>query len=193
MDTALLLLDLQNDIVDPKGKFGAAGMAELASKRNVVANAARALTAARARGQYVVFVRLGFRADYADALSTSARVAHLKSSGAAVFGTWAAEFPDEIAPLPGEMIFTKQCVNPFFNTGLMNWLLRMGVTKLALGGMATNMVVDSAARAADDAGFTCTILEDVCAAKPELHEAAIKLSLPLFATISTVDEFYADS
>jgi nicotinamidase-related amidase len=71
--TALLLLDLQNEMVDPKGKLGGT-LAGPAAERNVLANAATALEAARTKGMVVAFVRLGFRPDYQDCLSVASRV-----------------------------------------------------------------------------------------------------------------------
>jgi len=191
--TALLLLDLQNEMVDPKGKLGGA-LAGPAAERNVVANAATALEAARAKGMVVAFIRLAFRPDYKDCLSVAPRVQKLKSAGAAVLGTWGCEFPKAIDPRPDEPIFNKQCVNPFFNTGLMTWLLRQGVERLVLGGVATNLVAEATARAADDAGFAVTVLEDCCAApSPAWHEFSVKNMLPLFGTVSTAAEFAASS
>jgi nicotinamidase-related amidase len=189
-DTALLLLDLQNEMVDPKGKVGGGGLAKIVEERGVLANAAKALEAARARGMPVVHVRLGFRPDYADVLSVAPRIAKLKENKAVILGTWGTEFPDSIAPRDGELVVTKQCVNPFYNTGLLNWLLAKGVRRIVIGGVATNLVVESTARAADDAGLAITILEDVCASpNAEWHAFAIKNILPLFAEISSTDAF----
>ncbi len=188
---ALLLLDLQNEMVDPKGKLGGA-LAGPAAERNVLANAATALQAARAKGMVVAFVRLAFRPDYKDSLSVAPRVGKLKAAGAAVLGTWGCEFPEAIAPRPDEPVFNKQCVNPFFNTGLMTWLLRGGVERLVIGGVATNLVVEATARAADDAGFAVTVLEDCCAApNPAWHEFSVQNMLPLFGTVTTAAEFAA--
>ena len=96
----------------------------------------------------IVHVRLGFRPDYADALSVAPRVTRMKENGAAIAGTWGTEFPELLAPSADELIVTKQCVNPFFNTGLMTWLLHRGVQKLVFGGVVTNLVVEMTARAA---------------------------------------------
>ena len=85
-DTALLLLDLQNEMVDPKGFFGAMGMAKAVAEGNVIANARKALDAARKAGIAVVFVRLGFRADYSDGLSVAPRVAKFKAAKAVILG-----------------------------------------------------------------------------------------------------------
>jgi biuret amidohydrolase len=186
MKTALLLLDLQNEMVDPKGKVGAGGLAKVVAERGVLANARHALDAARSAQMDVVHVRLGFRADYADALSVAPRIAKMKEHGAAVAGTWGTEFPELLAPRPNELVVTKQCVNPFFNTGLMNWLLHRRVEKLVFGGVATNLVVEMTARAADDAGFALTVLEDCCAApNPAWHAFSVENILPMFATVSS--------
>ena len=188
--TALLLLDLQNEMVDPAGKVGGGGLARIVADRRVLENASIALAAARARGLVIGHVRLGFRADYADSLSVAPRVTRLKASGAVVLGSWGCEFPAQVAPLNSEPVFTKQCVNPFFNTPLMVWLLRQGVTDLVLGGVATNLVVEATARAADDAGFAVTVLEDCCASpNPAWHQFAIENILPLFGKISSAAAF----
>ncbi|VTZ51132.1 conserved hypothetical protein [Methylocella tundrae] len=191
-DVALLLLDLQNEMVDPTGKIGKGGLAPIVAERKVLQNARRALDAARARSNPVIHVRLGFRADYADAVSVAPRISRLKEHNAAILGTWGTEFPEILAPAENELIFTKQCVNPFFNTGLLNWLLQRGVKHVVLGGVVTNLVVEATARAADDAGLAVTVLEDVCAApSAEWHAFSIEKMLPLFATISTSPQFAA--
>lgn len=191
-ETALLLLDLQNEMVDPAGKIGGNGLAAVVEQRGVVNRAANALAAARARGNVVAHIRLGFRADYADALSVAPRIAKLKEHKAAILGSWGTEFPVALAPMDGELVVTKQCVNPFFNTGLMNWLLHQGVKHVVLCGVVTNLVVEATARAADDAGFAVTVLEDACAApNQEWHDFSMHKILPLFATISATEAFAA--
>ena len=77
-DKALLLLDLQNEMVDPRGKIGGGGLAKIVEERGVLANAVRASDLARRNNIPVVFVRLGFRADYADVLSVASRIARLR-------------------------------------------------------------------------------------------------------------------
>lgn len=188
--TALLLLDLQNEMVDPRGKIGGGGLAKVVEDRQVLNNASKALQAARNRGLSCVFVRLGFRVDYADALSLAPRIERLKAGKAAILGTWGTEFPDIIAPGPEELIITKQCVNPFYNTGLLNWLFARGVKRIVIGGVVTNLVVESTARAADDAGLGVTVLEDLCAApNPDWHQFSIKNILPLFAEVTASSAF----
>jgi nicotinamidase-related amidase len=79
----------------------------------------------------------GFRSDYANAISRSARLERLKKINAMVAGTWATDFPVAIKPLPSEIVYTKRAVNPFFNTALHCWLHRNGVDTVALCGVYT--------------------------------------------------------
>lgn len=192
MKSALLLLDLQNEMVDPAGKVGAHGLAKIVEERGVLTNAGRCLEAARKAGMAVVHVRLGFRPDYADCLSVAARIAGLKNNRAAIVGEFGTEFHPAVAPLDGELVITKQCVNPFFNTGLMTWLMQNGIKRLYLGGVATHLVVESSARFADDAGFAPVVIEDICAApNPALHDHFIANIAPAVGTVSTTEAFCA--
>jgi biuret amidohydrolase len=192
MKSALLLLDLQNEMVDPKGKVGAHGLAKIVEERGVLENAKACLDAARGAGMAVVHVRLGFRADYADCLSVAARIGGLKANRAAIVGEFGTEFHPSVAPLDGELVITKQCVNPFFNTGLMTWLMQNGIKRLYLGGVATHLVVESTARFADDAGFAPVVIEDVCAApNPALHDHFITMIAPAVGTVSNTSDFVA--
>jgi nicotinamidase-related amidase len=189
-DTALLLLDLQNEMVDPNGKIGSNGLAKIVEERRVIDRAAAALEAARAKSLKIAYIRLGFRADYADALSVAPRITKLKESGAAILGSWGTEFPEKLRPRSDEMIFTKQCVNPFFNTGLLSWLNKNGIKEIVIAGVATNLVVEATARYADDAGLTVTVLEDCCASpNSEWHRFSIEKMLPLFGRVTSSSEF----
>ncbi len=186
--TALLVLDVQNEFVDPRGKVGATGFAKIVEQRQIIPNIARAQAAFRAKGLPVAFVNVAYRADYRDTISRSARLQHLIDMNAIVEGTWGVQFPDAIKPLPSEIIFTKHAVSPFFNTQLYSWLIRQGVDTVALTGCHTHMVVDSAARYADDAGLYVKVVEDCCASPdPELHRIEIEKILPLFAVITSVE------
>jgi nicotinamidase-related amidase len=190
--TALLVLDVQNELVDPKGKIGSEGFSGIVQERRLLPKIRRVQDAMRAKDQPVVFIRVGFRADYADAISQSARLARIRRLQALVIGTWGLEFPDEVAPRADEMIYTKRAVNPFFNTGLLTWLRARGVDTLALCGVYTHMVVDSTARYADDSGFVVKVLEDCCASPDaEVHRIEVEKILPLFAQVMSSDDFLA--
>lgn len=183
-DTALLVCDVQNDLVDPKGKVGAGGLAKIVADRNVLSNLKGVIAKARGRGWPVVYVGLGYREDYQDVLSVAPRIAKARENKVAVRGHWGAEFHPDIAPQAGDVVFYKQCVNPFFGTSLLEWLRSKGVAKLFIAGTATNLVVESAARYADDAGFAVSVVEDCCASpNPAWHEFAVTQILPVFGRV----------
>ena len=183
-DTALLVCDVQNDLVDPKGKVGAGGLAKIVADRNVLSNLKGVIAKARGKGWPVVYVGLGYREDYQDVLSVAPRIAKARENKVAVRGHWGAEFHPDIAPQAGDVVFYKQCVNPFFGTSLLEWLRSKGVAKLFIAGTATNLVVESAARYADDAGLAVSVVEDCCATpNPAWHEFAVTQILPVFGRV----------
>ena len=187
--TALLVCDVQNDLVDPKGKVGAGGLAKIVAERNLLSNLKALIASVRGKGWPVVYVGLGYREDYRDVLSVAPRIAKARESKVAVRGEWGAEFHPDIAPQDGDIVFYKQWVNPFFGTPLLEWLRRNGVGSLLIAGTATNLVVESAARYADDAGFAVSVVEDCCASpNPAWHEFAVTQILPVFGKVISSKE-----
>jgi len=187
--SALLILDMQNDLVDPAGKVGATGLAAIIEERGVLRTAAGLINAARSTGVPVLYVGLSYREDYADVLSVAPRIARMKAGQVAVRGSWGSEFHPLVAPQPGDLVFHKQWVNPFFNTALQSWLSRQDVRNVALAGVATNLVVESAARHADDAGFAVTVVEDACASpNPAWHDFAVSNILPVFGAVAKAEQ-----
>lgn len=191
--SCLLVLDMQNDLVDPNGKLGKQGLADLIARRGVLDNAVNVIKAARAVGLHLAYVRVAFRADNADVISRHARVAQLREIGALTDGEWGGEIHDSVAPQPGEPVFTKQSVNPFVSTNIGNWLFRQGIREVALAGVATNQVVEATARHADDIGLLPTALEDCCASpRPELHDFVVANVLPSFGRVIGSEAFIAE-
>lgn len=84
--TALLIMDCQNDIVHPDGKIGRGGMAGQVQAGRVLDHIAR-LGCARKSAVPVIYVRVAFRPDYADLLSSSPRFQQIKASDALQDGT----------------------------------------------------------------------------------------------------------
>ena len=188
--TALIILDMQNELIDLKGKVGSKGFAKIVEEKRLVEKLASLAREMRSQNQPVIFVRVGFEPGYIDALSRSARLDHLKEMRAMVIGEFGTEFPAALSPEPGELVVTKRAVSPFHNTNLLGWLFRHGVERVVLGGVYTHMVVDSTARFADDSGLIVTVLEDCCASPdPEVHRVEVEKILPLFGTVTTLSAF----
>jgi biuret amidohydrolase len=171
---------VQNDLVDTKGKLGAGGLAKIVADRNVLANL-EAFIANASKGWPVVHVGPRYREDYQDVLSVAPRIGKPRENKVAVRGQCGAEFQQDVAPKAQDTVFCKECVNPFFGTPLLEWLRRNGISCLYIAGTATNLVVESAARHADDAGLAVSVVEDCCASpNAAWHEFAITQILPVF-------------
>ncbi len=183
--TALLLLDLQEAICREDGEVGRSGLGAQASELDVLSRAARCLANARARGLFVAFSRIAFDPEYLTLTSASPRFAKLREAGLLQRGTPGAEICAEVAPAAGELVVEKTGVNPFQGTPLMAALLTRGITNVLIGGVATEHVVESAARHACDAGLQVTVLADLCASQsPELRRHALENTLPFYAEIA---------
>lgn len=143
MNTALLLIDIQNDYFD-KGIMTLVG-ADAASD-----NARLILDRYRITNRPIIHIR------------------HIATRTGATFfvhGTFGAEIHDNVKPLEQEKIIIKHYPNSFRETELLDYLKTLNITDLVICGMMTHMCVDSTTRAAKDLGFNCTIIGDGCATK----------------------------
>jgi nicotinamidase-related amidase len=154
--TALVVVDVQNDFC--AGPFAAAHR-DPAALGAAAGNAARAVAAARSGGTPVVFVRFvgdpGFQGP-----SWRARDLAQGRRPTCLDGTWGAAF-HEVAPLPGEAVFTKRaCFDAFLADGFEGHLAGGGVRHLVFAGVFADVCVDSTARTAFQKGFHVTVLAD---------------------------------
>lgn len=141
MNTALLIIDIQNDYF-PNGKM------ELNNPEQAAANAAKALA--------------WFRQHNQDNIFHVQHLAHDPAIGFFLPETPGADIHTSVAPLASEDVTVKYAPNSFVNTDLENKLKAKNITKLVVVGMMTHMCVDSTVRAAADLGFEITVLEDAC-------------------------------
>lgn len=187
--SALLVLDLINDVVHPEGKVGRHhGYAAQVQARGVIDQAARAIARARARGMPVVYVVIGFSSTYLEWPPGSPLFFDARDDGKVELGTWGTEVHAKVAPTPGDPVVIKHRVSPFYQTSLELILRQLKVDSVLLVGVSTEFVVLSAARDAHDRDLRVTVLADATAASTmEHHEAALKL-IRKTATVCTVDE-----
>lgn len=148
MQTALLLIDLQNDYF-PGGRM------ELSGADAAVDKAARLLQSFRSRDLPVFHVR------------------HIAQSPEATFflpETDGAEIHDAVRPERDETVTIKHFPNCFRETALLEALRTADVSTLVIAGMMTHMCVDTTVRAAADLGFSCALASDACATRDLLFE-----------------------
>ncbi|MFF9395305.1 isochorismatase family protein [Streptomyces griseoluteus] len=87
----------------------------------------------------------------------------------------------------GDLEVVKRTIGAFQGTGLDERLRARGIDTLVLGGIATNLGVESTARAAADLGYELVFVEDAMAAFTAAeHEASVRLDFPRLGTVTTV-------
>jgi nicotinamidase-related amidase len=184
--TALLVLDLINDIVHPDGQYAAEGYLEQVRARRVLENAASAIAQARSAGIPVIYVVVGFSENYAEWAEQSPVLAVAKDEKRLMLGTWATQVHADLKPARGECVVVKHRISPFYQTNLDLLLRRAGAETLLLSGVSSEFVVLATAMAAHDRDFRVVVLEDaIASSSPERHAAALLL-LGRIAQISTV-------
>lgn len=185
---ALLLLDYQVALCEEGPHLRMPPLAAQVAEREVLATATRVLEAARAAGWLVVHVRLAFDPTYTLRTNRLPRFDAYPDQRAMLADSPEAQIVKALTPLDGEPVVDKGCVDPFVGTPLLHVLAAEGVGEVVLGGVATNLVVESAARHASDAGLQVTVVEDMCASfRPDFHEFSVQHMLPLFATVTSAD------
>jgi len=170
-DQALLIIDIQNFYFEG-GSMPLTGPVEAATQ------ARRVLHRFRERHLAVIHVR------------------HVPASGP-VTDQYAIR--PEVAPIAGEKVVEKRYANSFRDTPLLEVLRGLGINRLVIAGMQTQMCVEAAARAAADLGFEVTVVADACATRPleyggvkvpadQVHASTLAALKGTYAKIVTTDE-----
>ncbi|MGA9966200.1 MAG: isochorismatase family cysteine hydrolase [Terriglobales bacterium] len=104
-------------------------------------------------------------------------------------GTPAVELMDDLARRPDEPLVRGQAANGFDRT-ILDTVLRMaGVDSLVLVGIATDVAIESTARAASDLGYRTIVVADACTADTdESHARSLDVLQKWFAETPTADE-----
>ncbi|ARD38102.1 hydrolase [Edwardsiella ictaluri] len=171
--TALVLIDLQQGIL-PVAVVPYTGSA-------VVARAATLAAAFRARAMPVILVRVGWSASGADALR---QPVDAPASGGTLADNW-WDYPPALTPQAQDIQIVKHQWGAFYGTDLDLQLRRRGIDTLVLGGISTNIGVESTARSAWEHGYGLWIAEDLCAAADEVqHRHSFRYIFPRIARVS---------
>lgn len=97
-----------------------------------------------------------------------------------------------VRPLGDEPVISKDQVNAFVDTGLLEMMRSDSVGQLVICGMQTHMCVEAAVRAAHDYGFSCLVVSDACATKSlQYEEHIIPAKNVHFSTLNTLQGSYA--
>jgi nicotinamidase-related amidase len=89
----------------------------------------------------------------------------------------------------GDIEIVKRTIGGFQGTGLDDRLRERGVATLVFGGIATNLGVESTARAAGDLGYELVFVEDAMTAFTAAeHEASVRLDFPRLGSVARASD-----
>src|SRR6202000_563044 len=140
----------------------------------------------REAGAPVVLVNVGFAKDFKDALRQP-----VDQPLAAPPGGFPENFSELIDGLakPGDILVTKREWGAFHGTELDLQLRRRGIQTLVIGGVATNMGVESTARQAWEHGYAVIFVEDaISSLSPHLHAFALESIFPMIGRVRQTAE-----
>jgi nicotinamidase-related amidase len=75
------------------------------------------------------------------------------------------EIHKNVEPISNEKVITKEEVNSFQKTDLLEYLKKNNINRLVIIGMQTQMCLEAAVRAGHDFGFECIVIQDACATR----------------------------
>lgn len=186
--TALLIVDLQNDFLDPEGAYGRAGQGapEIAALPRRLKPLADVL---REKGGWIVSTQFTLVPGKGGEPLISPHLKTLRpflAKGDFAPGSWGHALVDTLQP--ADLTVEKVAYSAFYMTR-MEWVLRKcGIEKLLVAGIVTNGGVASTVRDAHVRDFETVVLSDGCAAfSPDVHETAIAALRPVCAVMTIAD------
>jgi nicotinamidase-related amidase len=181
--SALLIIDMQRDFLEPGG-FGAALGNDVTRLQAAVGPCRGVLDAARRSGILVIHTREGHRPDLSDAPplkvdrgDPALRIGAPGPMGRIlVRGEPGHDIIPELYPVVGEPVIDKPGKGAFYQTDLELLLHNRGITTLMVCGVTTEVCVNTTVREANDRGFRCVVLSDCCASYfPDFHQAGLAM------------------
>ncbi len=181
--TALVIIDMQRDFLEPGG-FGAALGNDVSRLKAAVAPCREVLAAARGAGLLVIHTREGHRPDLSDAPplkvergDPAMRIGAPGPMGRIlVRGEPGHDIIPELYPIAGEPVIDKPGKGAFYQTDLELMLKNRSIETLLVCGVTTEVCVNTTVREANDRGFRCVVISDCCASYfPDFHDMGLKM------------------
>lgn len=181
--TALLVIDMQNDLCRPDGAFARQG-ADVSGYAAVIPPLARLIAAARAAGAMVVFVKATTRPDHRSQSPAQLyfelrmqRSYATPQDGPFEFclpGTWGHEVIGELGCRDADTVIEKYRSSAFVGTALDLLLRSSGMQTVVVAGCTTEGCVDSTVRSAGFLDYFPVVPRDCVASdNPDLHRAGL--------------------
>lgn len=181
--TALVMIDMQRDFVEPGG-FGEMLGNDVSLLRSSIEPCKEVLEAARKAGMFIIHTREGHRPDLADLQPAKKERGHLKTGigdvgpmgRILVRGEVGHDIIPELYPIEGEPVVDKPGKGAFYDTDLLGILRNRNIKTLIVCGVTTEVCVHTTVREANDRGFDALVPEDCTASYfPEFKRVALEM------------------
>ena len=181
--TALLLIDMQRDFLEPGG-FGETLGNDISLLRRTIEPCQNILKAARDVGLSIIHTREGHRPDLTDAPPSKLARGNLETrigddgpmGRILIRGEIGHDIIPELTPNLNEPIIDKPGKGAFYETDLHLILQNHGIKTLIVCGVTTEVCVHTTVREANDRGYECLILEDCVGSYfPEFQRVGIEM------------------
>lgn len=207
--TAVIVVDMQNDFCSKGGMFDRGGV-DISLVQRAVIPTRKVLLAARRTEMKVVYLKMGFQPDLSDLGDDDSpnRVRHLhfgvgqpslapdgRQGRFLIRDTWNTDVIDELRPEAEDAVLYKHRFSGFYQTDLDGVLRKLEIKNLIFTGCTTSICVDSTIRDAMFRDYRCVLLSD-CSGEPiggdlarSNHEASLLTIQTLFGWVSGSDQF----
>ena len=183
--TALIVIDMQRDFIDPGG-FGAALGNDVSRLQEIIPATAQLIAIARRAGLPVIHTRECHLPDLSDCPPSkrfrgtpSLRIGDQGPMGRVLItGEPGSEIVAELRPIDGETVIDKPGKGAFYATDLDSHLRRLGTKNIIFAGVTTEVCVQTTMREANDRGYDCLLATDATESYfPEFKSAVIQMIL----------------
>ncbi len=190
--TALILQDLQNDVMIEGGAFASTGSPQHAKEQNVVSHAAALAEACRTAGVTVIHVWMVCEPGHPFLTRNAPLFQGLQDENALVRGTWGVQPATGLENRPGDLVVEKMSMSAWETSRLESYLHHAKIDTIINCGAWTNMSVEHTARTGADKGFRMIVPEDACSTmNAEWHRASIDFAMSNVAEITSTDAVIA--
>lgn len=187
--SALIIQDLQNDVIIEGGAFADSGAPAHAKSQKVVANVKALAAAARAKGMPVIHVWIIVEKGAPGLKQNAPLFQGIKGANAVVRGTWGAAPVKGLEAKKGDFVVEKMRMCAFTDTSLDTLLKGLGVERLVITGAWTNFSIEHTARTGADLGYEVTVISDgTSTIDDEWQHAALNYALTNIAEVGTTEE-----
>ena len=189
---ALIIQDMQNDVMIEGGAFADSGAPQHAKDQNAVENCKRLADACRKAGIPVIHVWYLVEEGAPGLRQNAPLFEGVKGSNALVRGTWGAEPAEGLERQRGDFVVEKMRMSGWQDTTLETLLRGLERDQIIVTGAWTNMSIEHTARTGADKGYFMVVPEDCCSTmNADWHNASINYALQNVSTVTSCDAVLA--